>query len=98
MALSTMIPPASAHVDRKTSAFTKTKQFTRKSFRQSTSLSGKQNSQVSEMEYLCEGFLQRLQNLSPNLEGIHQQAIMNCPGESGLAGVVKNTLIQFHVM
>ena len=52
MALSTMVPPTSAHVDRKTSAFTKTKQFTQKSFRQSTSLSGKQNSKVSGMENL----------------------------------------------
>ena len=88
----------------KTSAFTKTKQFTQKSFRQSTSLSGKQNSQVSGMEKSQEetifvrDFYNSFKNLSPNLEGIHLHAIMNRPGESGFAGVVKNKLIQFHVM
>ena len=48
---------------------------------------------ISGRDYLCQGFLQQLQNLSLNLEGIHLQAILNRLGESGLAGV-----IQFHVM
>jgi len=53
---------------------------------------------VSGKDYLCQEFQEQLPNLSLVLEDIHHQTIMNRPGESGLAGVVKNKLIQFIVM
>ena len=103
MALSTMVPPASAHVDRKQVLLPEQNNLLKNPLGNPPPLVVNNTIRlaawkISGRDYLCQGFLQRLQNLSPNLEGIHLQAIMNRPGESGLAGVEMNKLIQFHVM
>lgn len=53
---------------------------------------------ISGLDYLCQEFQKQLPNSYPVLEGTHRQIITNRPGESGLAGIVNEKLIQFIVV
>ena len=53
---------------------------------------------ISGRDYLCQGFREQLPDLFLIQEEVHLQEIMNRPGESGLAGVVGDKLIQFRVI
>ena len=52
----------------------------------------------SGKDYLCQGFWEQLPVLLLTQGEVHLQEIMNRPGETGLAGVVGDKLIQFRVI
>ena len=53
---------------------------------------------ISGRDYLCKGFWDHLPDLLLTQEEAYLQDIMNRPGESGLAGVVGDKLIQICVI
>ena len=53
---------------------------------------------ISGKDYVCQEYQKQLPHLSQNAGEMVQRGIMSRPGVSGLAGVIKNKLIQFHVM
>ena len=52
---------------------------------------------TSARDYFCQGLREQLPVLLLTQEKVHLQEIMNLPGESGLAGVIGDKLIQFRV-
>ena len=53
---------------------------------------------ISGRDYLCQGFWEQLPDLLLTQGEVHLQEIMNQLGESGLAGVLGDKLIQFRVI
>ena len=53
---------------------------------------------ISGRDYLCQGYREQLPDLLLTQGEVHLQEIMNRSGESGLAGVVGDKLIQFRVI
>ena len=103
MAQSILVFIPFSNVNRNTSYPSKDKRSSQRSFRKRTSLYHQQNSKVSGMENLRErsslsGVLRTASSLSLTQGEVHLQEIMNRPGESRLAGVIGDKLIQFRVI